>query len=283
MGLTIGSRRIADVRIQSVTLRPLIGAYELMFGLYISVLPDDGASESVRISGARVNVQTANNQRQSLGFALPEGALEIETKPHPNTMTPGLYMTIQPGQVAALETLRGTGSIEFELEAVGTGVGEHGKQPVQDSWRTTIPKSEWIEKLRTAKARNILLLEVPLPFPTRSRKWANVAKSLQIAEEQFHNGDYGACVGSCRTVMEELGQQQFKKKNWAAGALDRPSVNRSDMTSGEREALVWAAVRHYAHLAHHGPSEGGMTGFSRVEAQFVLTATAAAVASAQAG
>jgi hypothetical protein len=42
------------------------------------------------------------------------------------------------------------------------------------------------------------------------------------------------------------------------------------MTGGEREAALWAAARHYAHLAHHGPSDGGVSQYSRAEAQLVL-------------
>lgn len=48
-----------------------------------------------------------------------------------------------------------------------------------------------------------------------------------------------------------------------------------------REASLWAVLRHYTHQAHHGVSEGGAARYSRAEAQFVLTLTAAAVRYAQ--
>ena len=35
MTLTVGSRRIADGRVQGVGLQPIVGAYELVFSLYL--------------------------------------------------------------------------------------------------------------------------------------------------------------------------------------------------------------------------------------------------------
>jgi hypothetical protein len=53
------------------------------------------------------------------------------------------------------------------------------------------------------------------------------------------------------------------------------------MTGGEREAALWASVRHYAHLAHHGPSDGGVPHYSRQDAQLVLTMLATLVSFSQ--
>ena len=55
------------------------------------------------------------------------------------------------------------------------------------------------------------------------------------------------------------------------------------MDKPSREAAVYAVVRHYTHLAHHGPSEGGVPAYTRAETQFLLTLAAAAAAHAHAG
>ena len=52
------------------------------------------------------------------------------------------------------------------------------------------------------------------------------------------------------------------------------------MDKGQRESALCAAFRLYTHLAHHGPSEGGVPAYTRAEAQFVISLTAAAHAQA---
>lgn len=281
MGLTVSHRNLAEVRIQGVTLRPVVGGFELIFGLYMTVYAEDQLPRRASIVGARVTLKTEAGVHQ-LGFARPEAPFDVIARQHQSTMTPGLYMTLQPGQLAAIERLRGTGDLEFEMLAAGNGFDKDGEHYVQDTWRVQVPRSEWIKKLKDARARNILLLEVPMPLHPSSKRWADITSGLKKAEEQYRNGDYHSCIGSCRTVIQELGHHRFKKKEWVAEPLTRLGADRSSMTKGEREAALWAVLRHYTHQAHHGPSEGGVPEYTRPEAQFVLTLTAAAVAHAQA-
>lgn len=281
MGLTVGSRNIADTRIQGVTLRPLVGCYELIFGLYLNIHADETVSRRASITGARVTLKPSAGGQHSLGFARPEGPFEIVCKPSGSAATPGLHLILQPGQIAAIETLRGTGDLTFELLAVGMGTDENGEHQVQDEWRVTVPRSEWIEKLRSAGARNILLMEVPLPLPPFAGDWKDIAEKLQRAEDQYRNGDYHSCIASCRTVIQELGHLRFNRKEWAGEPLNRLGNDRNTMSKNEREAALWAVLRHYTHQAHHGSSEGGVPDYSRAEAQFVLSLTAASVAHAQ--
>ena len=126
----------------------------------------------------------------------------------------------------------------------------------------------------------MLLLEVALPLPGRSKKWAAVEKDLLRAEEEFRNGNYHSCVSSCRTVIQELGHKRFSNKSWAEPLLTRLSSERKEMSKNEREGAIWGAVRHYTHQAHHSDSEGGISEYSRAEAQLILTLTSAFVAHA---
>ncbi|MEO9904329.1 MULTISPECIES: hypothetical protein [Alphaproteobacteria] len=281
MRLTVGSRNIADTRIQGVTLRPLVGCFELIFGIYVTIHADESALREASITGARVTLTPSSGRTESLGFARPEGPFEIACKASVSTMTPGLHLILQPTQIAAIEALRGTGDLTFELLAVGTGIDEQGRHPVQDDWRVTVPRSDWINELRRAGARNVLLLEVPLPVGDMPEGWKDIAEGLQRAEDQYRNSDYHSCIGSCRTVIQELGYYRYQSEEWAGEPLGRIASDRKGMTKGEREAALWAVLRHYTHQAHHGPSEGGVPDYSRAEAHFILTLTAAAVAHAQ--
>jgi hypothetical protein len=281
MSITVNNRIVAEARIQSVTLRPVVGAYELLFGLDITVNPQSDYARRVSIVGARVSLRADGGSVQPVGFARPESPIDIRQFPHLNRMTPTLMLPLQPGQVAAMERSRDAGDVTFELLVTGVGTDQNGDHPTQDEWRIQIPRSDWLQKLRSAGARDVLLLEVPLPVVDRPKEWAGITKDLQRAEAYFRDGDHRACVALCRTVLDEVGHQKFGKKDWAGPLLDRLSSDRTGMSGGEREAVLWATVRHYAHLARHGASDGGVPHYSRAEAQLLLTMVASLVAFAQ--
>jgi hypothetical protein len=197
-------------------------------------------------------------------------------------MTPMLVLPLQPGQLAAIEQSRNAGDITFELLVSGVGTDQSGDQPTQYQWRIDIPRSEWLQKLRSADARNILLLEVPLPLADQSKEWTAITNDLQRAEANFRDGDYRGCVSLCRNVLDEVGHQKFGNKEWARPLLDRLAKNRTEMTATEREGALWAVARHYAHLAHHSPSDGGVLNYSRAEAQLLLRMVASLIAHLQA-
>jgi hypothetical protein len=281
MSITVNSRIVAEARIQGVTLRPVVGAYELLFALDITVNPQQDHARRVSIIGARVSLRTDHRGVQQMGFARPESSLLITQFVHAGRVTHGLVLPLQPGQLAAIEHARDAGDLTFELLAAGVGWEQNVEQAVQDDWRIQIPRSDWLQKLRSAGARDILLLEVPLPLVDRPKEWDAITKDIQRAEKHFRDGEYHACVSSCRIVLDELGRLKFGTGDWAGPLLDRLGDKRTGMTGGEREAAVWASVRHYAHLAHHGPSDGGVPHYSRAEAQLVLTLVASLVGFAQ--
>jgi hypothetical protein len=283
MSLTIDSIIIADTRIQCVSIRPVVGAYELVFPLQLTVDASEEKPMRATLFGARISVKGANKSMASIGFARPELPTVIRQYEFRSSSTPVFVLTLQAGQLAALEALRGTSDLDFELLVMGTGDSSSGEQQIQDTCRLHVPRSDWIKNLQNAHARNILLLEVPLPIHETSEEWEEISNSLRRAEEQFRLGDYHACIASCRTVVQELGHFHFKDKDWAGPVLSRFASDRNGMVKEEREAGMWGSLRHYTHQAHHGASEGGITHYGRADAQLVLTLTASFVAHLQAG
>lgn len=281
MSMTVNMKIVAEARIQGVTLRPVIGAYELLFGLDVTVNPQHEYARRISMIGAAVQLRTSRSGPQPIGFARPESAIDIRQSPYQGRMTPALSLPIQPGQLAEIERFRDGGDLTFELQASAVGTDQIGDHPIQEQWRIDVPRSDWLQKLRSAGARNILLLEVPIPLTDQSKKWSGIAGDLQRAEAYFRDGDYRGCVSLCRTALDEAGHQKFGTKDWAGPLLDRLANKRIEMTAAEREAALWAAARHYAHLAHHSSSDGGVSLYSRAEAQLVLTMSAALMAHAQ--
>ncbi len=285
MGLAVGSWQIADPEVQSWSLRPTVGGYELVFGLRVPIRTAENVDRRAFVAGTRVTVRPNEGEAQKLGFARPERPIEVASTSKRSPESHDLYLSLQPGQLAALETLRGKGDLSFEFEASGTGLDEHGEQYVLGNWRHRVPRSDWIAQLRAAGARNVLLLEVPIPLRDTVDGWRNMATSLQRAENSYRDGDYHGCIGSCRTVLEELWRYRYGDGQWASRALVplASRATRDDMDQAAREAAVYAVLRHYTHQAHHGPSEGGIHAYTRAEAQFVLGLAAAAMAHAQTG
>lgn len=284
MSLTVNSKGIAEARIQGLTLRPIVGAYELVFGLDIMVHPHakEESPRQASVIGAQVTLKTDRGGSQRLGFARPESVVYIEQGPYPNNrVTPSLVMTLQPGQLAAIEQLRDRGDLSFTLAPTGIGADRNIRHELREEWHFPMPHSEWLKHLRTAGARNILLLEVPLPLVVDPSPWREIGKSLQEAEISFRNGDYRGSIASCRTALDELAHQRFGQKDWTGPLLERLAKDRTSMTADERESALWAAVRHYTNLAHHGTSDGGHRHFSRADALLALRMTLSLVARGQ--
>lgn len=77
MGLTVGSWQIADPRVQSVTLRPIVGGFELAFGLCIAIRAVGNVVRRVSAAGSRIKVRPNDGEPWNLGFARPERPFEI--------------------------------------------------------------------------------------------------------------------------------------------------------------------------------------------------------------
>ncbi|MXX89838.1 MAG: hypothetical protein F4213_17955 [Boseongicola sp. SB0677_bin_26] len=282
MVLTVDSQMFADAQIQGVTLHPLVGAYELRFGLLIiCAAVTDGERCRAVIDGARVSVGTGGGDRDDLGFARTDARLEVASGPHQLRTTPTLSLPLQPGQLAAIERLRGAGDLHFDLGVTGTGSGRTGESAIHEVLRCDVPRSKWIGKLRSAKARDILLLEVPLPFPERLNRWSNISDELRRAESRLRNGDYLGCVSACRVVVEELVAQMSGGAKRPGRSPEQVPAKPRDMSKSDREGAMLEALRRYTHQAHHGPSEGGEVNYSRADARHILTLTASFVAHAR--
>lgn len=282
MTLTVGSRRIADGGIRSVGLRPVVGAYEMVFALHLSVSTGRDGLPRASVLGGRVAVQADGGEPHPLGFARPEQPFVVACKDYVGTTSATLHLRLQANEVAALEELRAAGDLMFDVSFAGTGADEHGEQYLLGQSSITVPRSEWLQTLRGAGARDVMLLEVPLPLDGEvADRWRDLASNLRTAEEEYGNGNFRGCIASCRIVIDELGRLLGRKWPRALDRLGEDGDGR--MTKAEREEGVYAAVRHYTHLAHHAPADGGETSFSRAEAEFVLSATAAGVRLARMG
>ena len=275
MQIMVGNRAIAAVRNLRLNIASVLGAFELQIYIDLVVHPANGVALRSSIIGATVLVKSKSSTTQRVGFARPESPFNVVQYVNNSSVTQTLSLLVQPAQLAAIESLRNQDDIVFEFHLSTNGTSETGEQATQEQWWLEISRSDWLDKLRRAGARDVLLLEVVLPLVEPTESWKSISRELKRAETNLRDGDFKGCVSGCRLVLDDIGAQHFGKKDWANPLLDRLGNNRGGMTSKEREGAIWAVARHFAHLSHHTESDGGVAMYSRSDAQFILSMVAA--------
>ena len=115
MTITVGSWRIADGIVQNVGLQPVMGAYELVFSLRLSVATGQSGLPRASVLGARIMVQGSGGESRPMGFAQPQQPFQLVCKEVAGSSTFSLHLSLQPSQVAALGELRDSGELTFQL------------------------------------------------------------------------------------------------------------------------------------------------------------------------
>jgi hypothetical protein len=80
----------------------------------------------------------------------------------------------------------------------------------------------------------------------------------------------------CRLALESI-KVELGEAVKINTSLESPLKNRRSMSKRERLMVVTEALCHYTHPAHHVDKEGNMEWYSRADATFALSVTAAAI------
>lgn len=96
--LTVNLRQIADLQIQSVYLKPVLGAYELVFSLRFSVHGVSDGKWSATLEGARVKAVGVSSGE--LGVARPDAPLRIDTMTTQVSAAADFVLPLSPPQVS---------------------------------------------------------------------------------------------------------------------------------------------------------------------------------------
>lgn len=275
--LTANGRLVADLNIQNFALRPTLGAYELVLALYLTVRGDPVFPQEISIAGVRVSL--AGDIDIDVGIARPDQPIQFATTKTAYSLSDSLAVSLIPSQLALLEDLRDGRDLTLDLVFFGRCVDRQGRHRIDEKIRYSVPQSEWIKILELAGVNDTLVLEVPLPADPGGA-WEGVLSSLRKGANALSGGDYSGCIATCRHVIEGVEPIIFREGQRFNAVLARLGGKPTDMNKGEREAALWAAVRHYTHLAHHGPTKGGEGEFSRREARMIYTLTATLLRSA---
>ena len=277
MDLIVNSETFARIGDVKVSLRRRLAAYDLVFGMAVQIRPSQETKWIVDVHGATVTAHASSGRSELVGKATPEQLLRLRPLDISHPAHHALILPLQPGEMVALEGLRGGGELRFELNFHGRARSMDGGvldevDHVYGSMTVSCPQSHWVEQLRNANVREILLFEVWLPVAEHGTKWGNISSRLKKALARLEGGDSEACISGCREVFDQLRDFDTYSK-----ALSRLSTDhRKTMDSLERHIAIEATVRHMTHLAHHGSDEAARAmSLTHADARTAVIITAA--------
>lgn len=268
------SRLVANVSPPRIVLSRVVGGFELAFTVEGFSIPSIGEQSIIwiRPDVARIGV---GRDFRDLGIARPNHSLPVRTLRSAVPLSYEFRIDLSAVQVAAIEEVRKGGDLPFRMMISGVGGSETDlthREPFQVVLVHSVPQSEWVQHLQSAKAADTLLLEIAMPFIEPPPTMAAVMNMLRQAKGLFLEAHYADCVSNCRKAIEAFEKLVGRDR---AGLLKRLGTeNRDDLNKDERRTTIEAAVFHFGSLAAHD----GASGFDRRDARLALALTTALIA-----
>lgn len=264
------NRLVADISPPRFVLTQAVGGFALSVVVAGVSRPKIGEQPIIWLAPDVARVDVGPDQL-CLGSATPNHSLHVRTLQTPGHFSYEFRLDLSPAQLAALEDIRGGGDLAFRVILSGVA-GNEASFADRESWQQVlthvVPLSEWIEHLRVAKAMDILLLEIPMPFVDPPAQLAAAMKLLRQAQSLFLQAHYADCVINCRRALEEFEKVLGRDRS---GLLKRLATDREGLDKSERQTTIEAAVYHFGNLAVHD----GVVAFDRRDAKLMLAVTAA--------
>ena len=278
--MQIDNRAFAEIRIQSITLHPLCGEYELCISTEIHIHPRQETRQAY-LHAARVEAHFNGHHMKYLGFARPRLPVLLQPQNFVATSTPSFMLPLSARQLEKLETCRDAGDIIFKLSFTAEASTERGKQEVQKDIHHPVGQSDWLKQLKNCDFKYILLIEVEAPYPEDTENSPAYFHHLKNAVDLYRKGEFTSCVTECRKVIESYGKAHFNANGWSSESFKKlAQPSRKTMPKAERETAILATIYHYTHqAAHHDNQENPPEPYIRAEAKRILTMTATALSS----
>jgi hypothetical protein len=281
VSISDGLMHVADLRIADVNGVPAIGFNRLQFSLEINIHATRGRTvEMGSLTGFVYAGTSPAGALKPLGIAVAETNWFASTADDPRRQFLSLYLDLSGEQLAALERVRGGGSLTFQFDVrMLVRSIERNVQLGFETLRFEANLSVWSKVLKQLGYLELLLLSVELPIDDVPAELRNAVSQVRAAHEDLIAGRYDSTVGRCRIAMDAI-DAVVKPESTLGQTIQSLSANRETLTGMTKRArgdLVRMVLRHYTHLAHHVDSGGGPESFSRHDALFILTATAGVI------
>ena len=291
MSLTYGDNLpIADLSVKSITGRPGVGFYRLLFEVSITqhrIIPNKKTWSSFRETEGQVRVGPQGAAHNNLGRILSEVSfVMVAQESSPELTSPYIYshlfyIELNPLQIERIEFLRNGGDLEFELHLSGIADGASGpRSSIVQGVYFLANQNTWIKVLKEMKYQEFLLFEIPIPPENASDEMKQAVQYLNQAKDHLLKGHYDEAVGKCRLVLESL-TKGLKEESGCRSAIDaycKDRKQKEEMTKDQRFLFLREAARHVCHLPHHASDYSMSASYDRADATSTLGVTAAIIA-----
>ena len=278
LNLSIAGQIITPIEPNVVTIKALLGAYELSFRFKCAVNPiHEGRLFELAVNGARAFLLPPGSDPIDLGVAHSDEAIVIRQTPFVGNQELVLKLPVLPHQIDLIEVLRDGGDLNFQLDFKYRGGVRDGSQSFEQAEAASVPfhvpESSWVKQLNDSGVDKILLFEIRLPQERDLSVMDPAAQHLVQAQKHFVRGSYREVVSQCRQVTEELLRDRARPMfdEFPNGAA------RQAMTKADREDFLANALQLYTHLAAHSGSKDGEMSYGRTDAKMALAIASALV------
>jgi hypothetical protein len=148
--------------------------------------------------------------------------------------------------------------------------------PVSASEQIHLLQSGWIKQLDHCGYARILIFEVPIYESDDLQSQPGLKRELEAAQAHLLRGQYTDVAIACRKALEALGRLLHDSLSIEA-AKRAYKDDRSNMPLEQRTLFTRAALHSSLHLAAHADATSAAAIFSRRDAIWALTMTAAAI------
>jgi hypothetical protein len=274
--LVAGMQGVASLSLERVSLHTMIGGFELAFWVEgHTVTPDPGYWAVAH--GAEVQLGGNPGQLSRLGVARPSSPMRIRTAPSALAVGWEFRIPVTTNQLAQIEELRASGDLQIKIVVSGEGGpvahADRVERIYEEFWRP-VGRSDWVRELNSAKAMDILLFEVAIPFVNSPGRGGATIEALRTAQRLFVEGNYPESIARCRTAIEALAAAEGRDKDWSGPAFEKLKPRRGEMSKEDRELLLEASLLHFTHLGAH-PNE---VQIGRQDAKLAIALTASVLA-----
>lgn len=152
----------------------------------------------------------------------------------------------------------------------------HGFQNLFCEITFTIPHSVWLQNVLPGLGwGTVQVIELPSIGLEEFKRMEHAYTALKKGEELFKNGDYDQAVGFCRTAIDPVREDLKKLKLEKPNNLGADWAEKIGNSTVEWLTTVLGKTHGVANTPHHSPNPGH---FTRLDAQMILTVTAAVLA-----
>ena len=280
MTLQYNWQPVADLTVSGLTGARGVGVRYLQLSIRFAVFNRSERGVDVRIDSlsALVSVKPAGGNLQYLGLGQFESPLSLKVEDHAYQSFFLMRVELTDTQVLALETMRGGGGLEFQIDVRGLGHAQTGTVPVADTVNYSANLSKWADVLRELGYADVFVVGIELPLRDIPLSLSSAAGMLRTAQRQLLAGEYSVVVATCRNALDSILAALDVSESVQAARTNRPKDS-DDETKLQRALKILAAVRRYAHLAHHVSNDGHPEWYSRSDATLVLSTTSALLTS----